>query len=212
MQGHGSAKHIADPPHRAFTENRLQSAAVPLQRAAPPCYASSHTPKSDLSGARPVTARATNAPSPIATRRAFLGAGAVGAAAWLAFGSGAEAATEGFAAEFKRVVAGRKLLEGKIKIDLPTIAENGLVVPMNFEVESPMTETDFVKAVHFFAEDNPNPQVASFYFTPLSPKAAASVRIRLARTQNVVAVAEMANGDLYTAKREVKVTIGGCGG
>lgn len=147
-----------------------------------------------------------------ATRRKFMAFGAVGAAAWLVFGRGALAASDVFASEFKKVVGDRKLLEGKIKLELPTIAENGLIVPLNFEVESPMTAADFVTAVHVFAEDNPNPQVASFTFTPLAPKAAASIRIRLARTQNIVAVAERSNGDFYVARREVKVTIGGCGG
>ncbi len=52
----------------------------------------------------------------------------------------------------------------------------------------------------------------SYKFTPESGQAAASIRMRLAKTQNVIAVAEMSNGKLYTAKSEVKVTIGGCGG
>lgn len=115
-------------------------------------------------------------------------------------------------AEIKKLYGDKSIAEGKIKLDLPTIAENGLVVPLNFEVESPMTEKDFVKAVHFFADGNPNPQIAAFQFTPLVPKAAAQVRIRLAQTQNIVAVAEMSDGKLYSAKKEVKVTIGGCGG
>jgi sulfur-oxidizing protein SoxY len=124
----------------------------------------------------------------------------------------ASAAPEQVAAEIKKLFGDKKATEGKIKIDLPSIAENGLVVPLNFEIESPMTATDYVKAVHFFAEANPNPQIASFQFTPLCPKAAAAIRIRLAGTQKIVAIAEMSNGDLYTAAREVKVTIGGCGG
>ena len=115
-------------------------------------------------------------------------------------------------AEIQKLYAGKKLGEGKIKLDLPSIAENGLVVPLTVEVESPMTEKDHVKAVHIFADGNPNPGVASFYFTPMMPKANAQIRLRLAATQNIVAVAEMADGTLYTAKREVKVTIGGCGG
>ena len=148
------------------------------------------------------------------SRRQFLALGAVGAAALVAFGHGevANAATEGFTAELKKLVGDRKIQDGKIKIELPTIAENGLVVPLSFEIESPMTSADFVKSVHFFAEENPNPQVASFFFSPMSPKASAAIRIRLAKTQNIVAVAEMSNGDLYTARKEVKVTIGGCGG
>jgi len=115
-------------------------------------------------------------------------------------------------AEIAKLYAGKSLAEGKIKLDLPSIAENGLVVPLNFEVESPMTDKDYVKAVHVFADGNPNPGVASFYYTPMMPKASAQIRMRLAQTQNIVAVAEMADGSLYTAKKEVKVTIGGCGG
>ncbi len=53
---------------------------------------------------------------------------------------------------------------------------------------------------------------AGHSFTPLVPKAAAQLRIRLAQTQNVTVLAVMSNGDAYVAKKEVKVTIGGCGG
>ena len=153
-----------------------------------------------------------SATPPSRSRREFFASTALAAAAWLAFRSDAFAATEAFTAELKKLLGERKVADGRIKIDLPTIAENGLVVPLNFEVESPMTEADYVKSIHFFAEENPNAQVANFFFTPLSPKAAASIRIRLAKTQNIVAVAEMSTGDLFTARREVKVTIGGCGG
>jgi sulfur-oxidizing protein SoxY len=114
--------------------------------------------------------------------------------------------------EIKKQTGGKPLADGKIKLDLPSIAENGLVVPLGFEIESPMTDADYVKTVTFFAEGNPNPVLASFHFTPLIPKASGQIRIRLAQTQNIVAVAEMSDGKLYTAKKEVKVTIGGCGG
>jgi sulfur-oxidizing protein SoxY len=122
------------------------------------------------------------------------------------------ATEEVVAAELKKLYGDKPMAQGKIKLDLPEIAENGLVVPLNIEVESPMTEQDYVKAVHVFADGNPLPQVVTYKFTPQSGKAAASVRMRLAQTQNVVAVAEMSNGALYSAKAQVKVTIGGCGG
>jgi sulfur-oxidizing protein SoxY len=112
----------------------------------------------------------------------------------------------------KKAVGDAKIAEGRITLDLPSIAENGMVVPLNFEVESPMTADNYVKAVHFYADGNPNPQIADYTFSPLIPKAAAQLRIRLAKTQNVVAVAVMSNGEVFTAKKEVKVTIGGCGG
>ena len=101
---------------------------------------------------------------------------------------------------------------GKIELDLPEIAENGNTVPLGIQVDSPMDEGNYVKAVHVAAEGNPRPEVASFHFSPMSGRASASTRMRLAETQNVVAVAEMSDGRVLMAKREVKVTIGGCGG
>ena len=146
------------------------------------------------------------------SRRTFIAGTAIVATALAIAPSALLAAPEHVAAEIKKLFGDKPRTAGKIKLDLPTIAENGLVVPLNFEVESPMSEKDFVKSVYFFAEGNPNPQVADFRFTPLSPKAAAQIRIRLAQTQNIIAVAEMSDGSLFTAKKEVKVTIGGCGG
>jgi sulfur-oxidizing protein SoxY len=115
-------------------------------------------------------------------------------------------------AELKKLYGDKKFDSGKIKLDVPEIAENGLVVPINVEIDSPMTEQDYVKAVHVFADGNPLPGVVTYRFTPACGKAAASTRMRLAQTQNIVCVAEMSNGALYTAKSNIKVTIGGCGG
>lgn len=115
-------------------------------------------------------------------------------------------------AAMKKLVGDAKPTEGKIKLDLPQIAENGNTVPVAFEVESPMTKDNYVKAVHLFADGNPAADVASFHFTPQCGLAKASTRIRLAGTQNIVAVAEMSDKSVYMVKQQVKVTIGGCGG
>ncbi len=94
------------------------------------------------------------------------------------------AAPDDVKAEIKKLYGDKPIKDGKLKIDLPSIAENGLVVPLGFEVESPMTDKDYVKAVHFFAEGNPNPLVASFFFHVrwrpklLPPSAFASPRRR----------------------------------
>lgn len=114
--------------------------------------------------------------------------------------------------EIKKLYGDKPLGSGKIKLDVPEIAENGLVVPINVEVESPMTDADYVKAVHVYADGNPLPGIVTYRFTPACGKAAASTRMRLAQTQNIVCVAEMSNGNLHMAKANVKVTIGGCGG
>lgn len=101
---------------------------------------------------------------------------------------------------------------GRITLDLPQIAENGNTVPIGIEVDSPMTDGDYVKTVHIFAEANPRPEVCSIHFTPASGVAKASTRMRLIKTQNIVAVAEMSDGSFHSETVEVKVTIGGCGG
>ncbi len=111
-----------------------------------------------------------------------------------------------------KMVGDKKLMEGKINLDLPQIAENGNTVPIKFSVDSPMTDDNYVKAVHLYADGNPLPDIASLHFTPMNGKAEASTRIRLARTQNLIAVAEMSDGSVYKAAQEIKVTIGGCGG
>jgi len=100
---------------------------------------------------------------------------------------------------------------GKIKLNLPEIAENGLAVPISFEVESPMTPDNYVKSLHVLSEGNPFPTVFTYHFTPGAGRAAGSNKIRLGKSQNIVAVAEMSDGTLYTAKSFIKVTIGGCG-
>lgn len=102
--------------------------------------------------------------------------------------------------------------EGKLMIKAPEIAENGNAVPVTLSVDSEMSEKSYVKALHLAADGNPNPGVASYTFTPMSGKAEVQLRVRLAQTQKLTAVAEMNDGTFYTASREIKVTIGGCGG
>ncbi|MBO6949298.1 MAG: thiosulfate oxidation carrier protein SoxY [Rhodospirillales bacterium] len=111
-----------------------------------------------------------------------------------------------------KLIGDKKPAEGKITLELPQIAENGNTVPVGVSVDSPMTADNYVKTVHLFADGNPAPDVASLHFTPMSGKASAATRIRLAGTQNIVAVAEMSDGSVFRAQQEVKVTIGGCGG
>lgn len=116
------------------------------------------------------------------------------------------------AAAVKKAAGGKEPASGKITLELPQIAENGNTVPIGFDIESPMTDSSYVKTVHVFADNNPNPEVGVFHFTPACGRAKASTRMRMAKTQNVIAVAEMNDGSVYMAKSEVKVTIGGCGG
>jgi sulfur-oxidizing protein SoxY len=107
--------------------------------------------------------------------------------------------------EIAKVTGGADMGEGAITLTAPEIAENGNTVPISVSAPGAV-------AVSVFADGNPVPNVATFKFGPLNPSRSASTRIRLAKTQNVVAVAEMEDGSFQMAKSNVKVTIGGCGG
>ena len=144
-------------------------------------------------------------------RQAFLLGGGFVALTVLPMAANAEPSND--AAELiKKFTGGKEAAKGKITLDLPEIAENGNTVPLALTVESPVTAENYVKEVLFVADGNPNAGVATLMFTPMSGKAEASIRIRLAQTQNVIAVAKMSDGSLFTERKTVKVTIGGCGG
>ncbi|MDQ2705234.1 MAG: thiosulfate oxidation carrier protein SoxY [Pseudomonadota bacterium] len=148
-------------------------------------------------------------------RRQALGF-AAGAAAFAAAGFPAVPALASVEETEKRIAefAGSATPQtgGKLTLVAPEIAENGNTVPISVEVESAMAGDDLVESVIVFAEGNPRPDVATFNFTEASGVAAATTRIRLAQTQNIVALARMKDGTVYMDRKEVKVTIGGCGG
>lgn len=154
-------------------------------------------------------------------RREFLtGAGAAAALLALARPAGAtEPLPSGtpqpnpqFEAALDKILGDAKPVSGKIAIEMPEIAENGNTVPYSISIDSPMTVEDHVRAIHVLAGANPAPNVASFRLTPLAGKAAVQSRMRLAKTQPVVILAELSSGKFITARQTVKVTIGGCGG
>ena len=115
------------------------------------------------------------------------------------------------AAAIKKITGGEEEMSSKVIVDIPQIAPNGSTVPITVRVNSPMNASDNVKSLHLWADGNPSPNVASFHFTEMSAKAQIATRIRLMKTQNVIAVAEMGDGSFVLAKSKIKVTIGGCG-
>ena len=115
-------------------------------------------------------------------------------------------------AAIAKLIGDRVLEDGGMTLKTPAIAENGNTVPLSIEVDLAFTSDRYVKAVHLIAEENPAPEIASFYFTPANGKASVSTRIRLAKTQRVTAIAEWSDGRVLRTSNEVKVTIGGCGG
>ena len=102
-----------------------------------------------------------------------LGAGGLAVATVTLLPVSARADSAAVAEAIKERVGDASPEEGRITIELPQIAENGNTVPLTIEVDSPMTEQDYCKAVHVFAEENPLPNVASFRFTPACGQAVA---------------------------------------
>src|SRR6185503_8078183 len=141
------------------------------------------------------------------TRRDALKAGsavAIGAA----LPAPAQANTPGqMETAIRRVVGEAEIRKGKVTLDLPPLVENGNTVPMRVTVDSPMTKTDYVKAIHVFNEKNPQPNVISAQLGPRCGKAVVSARIRLADTQKLTAIAEMSDGSYWSDTQEVIVTL-----
>lgn len=100
---------------------------------------------------------------------------------------------------------GADMADGGVDLTAPEIAENGNTVPVSVSAEG-------ATSIMVLATGNPTPGVATFNFGELAGSTAASTRIRLAGTQDVVAIAKMADGSFAKASKTVKVTIGGCGG
>ena len=99
---------------------------------------------------------------------------------------------------------------GRIRIDLPQLAENGNSVPLELSVDSPMTATDHVRSAYIFAERNPRPQVAAFHFGATAGRARLTTRIRLAGTQRILGLAVMSDGSCWSHETEVVVTSAAC--
>ncbi|MBM3535542.1 MAG: thiosulfate oxidation carrier protein SoxY [Alphaproteobacteria bacterium] len=145
-------------------------------------------------------------------RRLVLGATALSAAAIapLLLPKAALATPQAAAELLQKLVKGTPR-QGRVRLQAPDIADNGSSVALAVAVESPMTAQDYVKAIHVVADGNPSPGVISVRLGPENGRAEISVRIRLAGSERVIAVAEMSDGSLWTASREVTVTVGGCG-
>jgi sulfur-oxidizing protein SoxY len=146
-------------------------------------------------------------------RREFVRGGAAIATVAVVFGDTmAQDAAQGWEEAVKKIVGETKPIDGRVTFEMPEIAENGNTVPFTVSVDSPMTEKDYIKAIHVISTGNPQSGVATFRFTPLSGKAAVASRMRLARTQDIIALVETSDGKFLQTRRSVKVTIGGCGG
>ena len=140
-------------------------------------------------------------------RRRFL----AGTAAIVILPMGSASATpEAMAAAIAKVVGGAPVREGRVSLDLPPLVENGSTVPLVVSVDSPMSETDYVRAIHVFNEKNPQPNVFTARLGPLNGRAVVGTRIKLGDSQKIVAIAETSDGRFWSASADVIVTLAAC--
>jgi len=149
----------------------------------------------------------------ISRRRVLeLGGGAMAAVAVLGLMSAtAEATPRKAKQKLAELVNGTALKQGRVHVTLPKYTDRGPFTRLVVAVDSPMTDDDYVKAIHIVAERNTVPEVATFYLGPESGLAQVSTRIRLAKSQNILAAAEMSDGSVYLGRARTKVSRGGGG-
>jgi sulfur-oxidizing protein SoxY len=149
-----------------------------------------------------------------ATRRQFLlvtgGLVAGAGLAPLMHATPARATPATMTAAIREVVGEATVHEGKVRLDLPPVVENGNAVPMTVSVESPMSAAEHVKTIHVFNEKNPQPHIATFHLGPRAGRARVSTRIRLADSQKVIAIAEMSDGSFWSDSVDLVVTLAAC--
>jgi sulfur-oxidizing protein SoxY len=115
-----------------------------------------------------------------------------------------------FADAHKALVGERPLNAGRVTIEMPRLAENGNSVPIKVMVESPMSAADHVRTIHLLSEQNPIATIGRFHLTPRSGRAEVETFVRLMTTQNVHAIAELSNGQLFGALAECVVLLAAC--
>lgn len=108
------------------------------------------------------------------------------------------------------LTGGAPVRDGKVTLTIPAIAENGLSVYTTVAVDSPMTATDHVRAIHLLSAENPIARLATFHLGPGAGVAQVSTNIRLAASQQVTALAELSDGTFWHDRKDVVVTLAAC--
>jgi sulfur-oxidizing protein SoxY len=138
---------------------------------------------------------------------------ALGSPAWAqTSGSGLPPPDEQVEATLKRLFGNRSMSpgEGKVKLELPVIAEDGGNVAVAVEANLPVSGATHVKHIYIISDKNRLPMLAKFSFSADSGRASVATSVRLATTTDVRAVVEMNDGTLYALSKNVRVTISGC--
>lgn len=152
----------------------------------------------------------SNSNAPKLSRRMYMSAlGLLGLSNWILPSLALAKKPEAMEA-IANIVGSNPVRDGRVKLVIPPLVESGNLVVLKLAIESPMTPSDYVKAVHVIAEGNPLPNIFTAYFTPRSGRAELTTRVRLADSQRVWAVAQMSNGSFWQGYADTLVTLSAC--
>ena len=140
-------------------------------------------------------------------RRWMLHTTGLGLSLWL---RPASATPEAMTTAVRELTGGARPQTGKVKLDLSELVENGNAVPVTVTVDSAMTASDHVRRIALFTERNPRPEVAVFQLGPAAGRARVDTRIRLATSQQVLALAQLGDGTWWQHRVDVIVTLAAC--
>ena len=105
----------------------------------------------------------------------------------------------------------RPIKRGRVKLEIPRLAENGGVVPVTISVDSPMTQQEYVKSIHLFAEKNHLPRILEAWLGAFNGKAVLTSRVRVATSQQLTAVAVLSDDSLWSVAADIEVVTSECG-
>jgi len=108
------------------------------------------------------------------------------------------------------ILGSATMQRGRVKLELPTLAENGRAVPLSVSVESAMTDLDYVRSIDLVSEKNPVPHMATFHLGPRAGRAEVGTRVRLNGTQRVTAIAHMSDGGFWYDTADIVVNEPAC--
>ncbi|TSA42199.1 MAG: sulfur oxidation protein SoxY [Betaproteobacteria bacterium] len=146
---------------------------------------------------------------PAPARRRFLSVFASLAAGLLPIRA-VRAQSDPFASLVREVTGGAPVWPGRVKVDIPLLADNGHSVPLKVSVASPMTAVDHVRSIILLSEKNPRPVIAKFHFGPGAGRAEVATRVRLNGAQRLLALAQFSDGSFWSGGAEVVVTESAC--
>ena len=131
-----------------------------------------------------------------------------GAGAVLCRHSPAAATPESLQSAIAAFTGGAKVQEGRVKLEISPLVENGNTVPVLVSVEG--VDAGTVRRIALFTERNPQPEVAIFQLGPLAGRAQVATRMRLATSQTIVALAQLTDGSVWQQRVDVVVTLAAC--